>query len=53
MAVIETRKRKDKNRIINVKVTEKERKAIIALAAKYTDGNVSSWLRYAAIHHKP
>ncbi len=42
-----------KTRILNVKVTEKERQAIIAMAEKYAKGNVSLWLRYAATHFVP
>ncbi len=39
--------------LINFKVTVAEKKKIVALAKKYAGGNVSLWLRYAAMNCKP
>lgn len=43
----------DGGRLVNVKVWPNEKKIIIAKAKKYTGGNVSSWLRFAALKCVP
>ena len=40
-------------RLINLKVSEKERGALQALADKYTHGNISEWLRIAGRGYEP
>lgn len=37
----------------NFKATDEEWALINALAHEYADGNVSAWIRYAAINHSP
>lgn len=39
--------------IINLKVTVKECDQLNAAARKYTDGNVSAWLRLAGLNFRP
>ncbi len=53
MAVLKTAARKPEKLMVNFSATEAEKKAIQALADKYADGNLSAWLRYAALHCKP
>lgn len=43
----------NRDRLINIKVTETELKAIKAKARRYTAGNLSSWIRYSSIELKP
>lgn len=42
-----------KSEMINLKLTRNERRMIQARADKYTGGNVSEWIRYAAINLEP
>ena len=44
---------KPKQILMNFKVTSEERARIIANAVKYTNGNITAWLRYAAIDTVP
>lgn len=39
-------------RLVNLKVTDKERRLLEIQAQKYTRGNLSAWLRYAGVHLK-
>lgn len=41
------------SRIVNIKTSRADRKALKDQAAKYADGNLSAWMRYAGLHHKP
>lgn len=38
---------------VNVRVTETERSLIEKLARKYAGGNISAWMRHAALKFKP
>lgn len=38
---------------ITIRVTDDERKRIAELAEEWTDGNVSEWMRLAALKFKP
>lgn len=40
-------------KLINLKAADEERAALQAKADKYANGNLSAWLRYAGLHHKP
>lgn len=42
-----------KSEMINIKITRLERKLLQGKADKYTNGNVSAWMRYAAINLEP
>lgn len=42
-----------KLKIINIKAKASERKALLAMAKKYTDGNLSLWLRIAGLKYTP
>jgi len=42
-----------KGKKVNLRVSYIEYKKIKDLADKYANGNVSSWMRYAARTHKP
>lgn len=44
---------KEKPKLINMKILEKDLKVLIARAKKYTDGNLSLWLRHAGLHYIP
>jgi hypothetical protein len=39
--------------LMNLKISRKDRKLIIALAAKHAGGNYSAWMRHASLHFKP
>lgn len=39
--------------LINFKTTKGEKKALQTKANKFADGNLSFWLRYAALNHTP
>lgn len=45
--------KKEKAKLINLKVNKHDLGAILRLAKKYAGGNVSLWLRHAGMHHKP
>lgn len=47
------KKLKSRLTLINLKVTETERKMLMEMAKHFTGGNLSSWLRYAGVHHVP
>lgn len=53
MATLKTVKSDSKRRLINLKANREERNAIKANAKKFARGNVSEWVRYAAINFKP
>jgi hypothetical protein len=42
-----------KKNLLNLKVTDLELKLIRQKAEKYTGGNISEWIRYAAIQLDP
>lgn len=39
--------------LLNLKVTDKDRRKLNAQAKKYTNGNISAWLRLAGSAFKP
>jgi len=45
--------KKPKPPLITFKATDEEKKAMEALAKKYARGNLSHWLRHAALHYVP
>lgn len=45
--------KKEKLTLINIKVSEEDRKLLMSQAKRYADGNLSAWLRYAGIHYVP
>lgn len=53
MATLKSAKKPSKLTLVNIKVTPLEKKAIKALADRYAKGNLSLWLRYAAINCRP
>jgi len=44
---------KEKKMILPIKLTKEEKKQLQEKADKYTGGNVSAWVRYAAIKLEP
>jgi uncharacterized protein (DUF1778 family) len=40
-------------RLLNLKVTDEERKLIKLNADKYANGNISEWVRYASLNFLP
>ena len=40
-------------KLINVKVTKNQAEKMQSNADKYCEGNLSAWLRYSSIKHKP
>lgn len=44
---------KEAMRMIAARVSDAEYKAIEQKAKKYADGNVSEWIRYAAVNMEP
>lgn len=47
------KRKKSKLSLINLKVTEAERRELSAFAKKYADGNLSAWLRHAGRKYRP
>lgn len=47
------RLKKEQTELVNFKIKKDEKKAIMAKAKKYAGGNLSFWLRYAALHFVP
>jgi len=47
------RERETKTKMIVIKLSQSEYIKIKAMADTYADKNVSAWIRYTAIHHKP
>jgi len=45
--------KKETRKNLNLKVSESELKQIKKLADKYTNGNLSQWVRYTAINYRP
>jgi len=43
----------DRSQNMNVRLTKAEREKIQALADEFADGNLSAWMRYAAVNCKP
>lgn len=39
--------------LVNFKITESDRRAFMKSARRFTNGNLSAWLRYAASQFKP
>ena len=39
--------------LINLKISSRDRKLVLANAKKYAGGNYSAWLRHAGIHYRP
>lgn len=48
-----TKEPKSQLSLLNLKVTERDRKAFNARAKEYANGNVSAWLRMAGINFRP
>lgn len=46
------KKKKERRRPINIKVTQAERTQIQELAGQHTEGNMSIWVREAALNYK-
>jgi hypothetical protein len=46
-------KKKPKKTLINLKVTDVELRLIKDKAKKYTNGNISAWMRYASSQLNP
>ena len=44
---------KNKSRLINLRVSQKEEAAIQKKADKFANGNYSAWLRYAGANYTP
>lgn len=42
-----------RSRPFNIKVTETEYTVLQTKAQRYTDGNISAWVRYAALNLQP
>lgn len=38
--------------LLNIKVSKRDRAALVAAARKYADGNLSAWLRFAGTQLK-
>lgn len=55
MAILKDKfsKRTAPTRVVNIKCTQTELDAIKANAEKYTDGNVSLWIRFSAMEMVP
>lgn len=51
--MLKAAKKKPKLKLINLKVSPDDIKAIRAKAKKFTNGNISSWIRYAATQLTP
>ena len=47
------KQKRSKLKLINLKVSSRERKELNALAQKYMGGNLSAWLRYAGLRFDP
>lgn len=44
---------KEELRPVNFKIAPSEYEKLEEKAKQYTNGNVSEWIRYAALNHKP
>ncbi len=53
MIQVVLKKKKDERVLINLLVTPEIRELLQKQADKYTDGNLSLWLRYAGLNHQP
>jgi len=42
-----------KKTLMNFKISNQDRKAVIENANKYTGGNISAWVKYASLNYKP
>ena len=40
-------------KIVNLKVSSKDRSGLVKNAKRYAGGNLSAWLRYAGLHFTP
>ncbi len=47
-----TPKKKPKRTLLNLKVTDAQRKVMTANAKRFADGNISEWLRVAGVKYK-
>lgn len=45
--------KKKKPKMINIRVSEDELKAIHEQAEKYTSGNITAWIKYTALNYRP
>lgn len=45
--------KKPEAKLINLKVSVVQEKILLAKAKKFANGNLSSWLRYAALNYNP
>lgn len=43
----------NKKKLVNIKMSESEFQSVRVKAHRYTGGNLSAWVRYAAIHLVP
>jgi len=39
--------------LLNLKISSKDRRRLVAMAKKYAGGNLSAWLRFAGAHYVP
>lgn len=46
-------KAKTRLSLVNFKASGKDRRMLVQLAAKYAKGNLSAYLRHAALNHRP
>lgn len=46
-------KKKPTLKMLNVKTNARDRKALLRLAKKHTQGSLSAWLRHASLNYKP
>lgn len=44
---------KPKRSLVNTKVLKAERQSLIQLANRHAKGNLSAWLRHAALNYRP
>lgn len=53
MLKVAVKKKKDDLELFNLKLTPEQKRALQAKADKYTNGNLSLWLRYAGAMYVP
>lgn len=51
--LITQKKNKKTEQVLNIRIDEETFKALKANAEKFTDGNLSAWLKYAGTYCKP
>ncbi len=50
---VKPREHDERITLLNLKISEKDKRALQAQAKKYANGNVSAWLRFAGVRFKP